>query len=106
MNRYANIIFLNDLIIFSWIYFVFVSNESHGREFVGSNWFQWWSSNGKPIIRNKRISVETILEFLSAGETHEEILHQFPSLEEEDILACLQFAVKLIKQNISIKNVA
>lgn len=62
--------------------------------------------NGKPIIRNKRISVETILEFLSAGETHEEILHQFPSLEEEDILACLQFAVKLIKQNISIKNVA
>ncbi len=62
--------------------------------------------SGKPIIRNKRISVETILEFLSAGETHEEILHQFPSLEEEDILACLQFAVKLIKQNISIKNVA
>ena len=35
--------------------------------------------SGKPIIRNKRISVETILEFLSAGETHEEILHQFPS---------------------------
>ena len=62
--------------------------------------------SGKPIIRNKRISVETILEFLSAGETHEEILHQFSSLEEKDILACLQFAVKLIKQNISIKNVA
>ncbi|MCB1177964.1 MAG: DUF433 domain-containing protein [Leptospiraceae bacterium] len=61
---------------------------------------------GKPIIRNKRISAETILEFLSAGESFEEILHQYPSLEKEDILACLQFAVKLMKQNYIIKNVA
>lgn len=48
--------------------------------------------NGKPIIRGKRITVQTILEFLSAGETHEEILKQYPSLQSEDIYACLKFA--------------
>ena len=45
--------------------------------------------NGKPTIRGKRITVQTILEFLGAGESREEILHQFPSLEAEDIDACL-----------------
>ena len=35
--------------------------------------------NGKPTIRGKRITVQTILEFLSAGEDREEILRQYPS---------------------------
>ena len=48
--------------------------------------------NGKPTIRGKRITVQTILEFLSAGESKEEILKQYPSLEYEDINACLEFA--------------
>ena len=48
--------------------------------------------NGKPTIRGKRITVQTILEFLSAGESSEEILKQYPSLEREDIAACLEFA--------------
>ncbi len=47
--------------------------------------------NGKPTIRGKRITVQTILEFLSAGETHDEMLRQYPSLTEEDILACLKY---------------
>jgi len=47
--------------------------------------------NGKPIIRGKRITVQTILEFLSAGESEEEILKQYPSLEPDDIKACLRF---------------
>ena len=48
--------------------------------------------NGKPTIRGKRITVQTILEFLSAGESVEEVLNQYPSLEREDITACLKFA--------------
>ncbi|MEC5166267.1 uncharacterized protein (DUF433 family) [Flavobacterium sp. PL11] len=62
--------------------------------------------NGKPIIRNKRITVQTILEFLSAGESQEEILRQYPSLEKEDIYACLKFASDLMKRNFTIKTVA
>jgi uncharacterized protein (DUF433 family) len=51
--------------------------------------------DGKPCIRDKRISVQTILEFLSAGTSKEEILYQYPSLEEADIDACLQYAAKV-----------
>ncbi len=47
--------------------------------------------NGKPTIRGKRITVQTILEFLSAGDSTEDILKQYPSLEKEDIEACLKF---------------
>jgi uncharacterized protein (DUF433 family) len=50
--------------------------------------------NGKPTIRGKRIMVQTILEFLDAGESREEILRQYPSLEDGDIDACLAFAAK------------
>ena len=52
--------------------------------------------NGKPTIRGKRIAAQTILEFLGAGETAEEILKQYPSLEPDDIRACLQFAALLM----------
>ncbi|MFC2100841.1 DUF433 domain-containing protein [Bacteroidota bacterium] len=62
--------------------------------------------NGKPTIRGKRITVNTILEFLSAGDSSEEILKQYPSLEKEDITACLKFAADLMNKNFIIKPVA
>jgi len=62
--------------------------------------------NGKPVIRNLRITVETILDYLSAGETHEEILRQYPMLESDDILACLAFASRLMAHSYSIKQSA
>jgi uncharacterized protein (DUF433 family) len=61
--------------------------------------------NGKPTIRGKRITVQTVLEFLGAGESSEEILHQYPSLEKEDIVACLQFASSLMDRNYVIRSV-
>ncbi len=48
--------------------------------------------DGKPCIRNMRISIQTILEFLAAGDTVEDILEQYPPLQSEDIFACLQYA--------------
>lgn len=62
--------------------------------------------NGKPTIRGKRIAVQTILEFLSTGENTENILKQYPSLDELDIKACLMFATELMNRNYSIKSVA
>lgn len=50
--------------------------------------------NGKPTIRGQRVTVQTVLEFLAAGESREEILRQYPMLEPEDIDACLRFAAK------------
>lgn len=51
--------------------------------------------HGKPTIRNKRYTVDLILDLLSAGSTHQEILEDYPNLEEADILACLAYASKL-----------
>ncbi|MGB1120618.1 MAG: DUF433 domain-containing protein [Saprospiraceae bacterium] len=59
--------------------------------------------NGKPTIRGKRITVQTILEYLQAGDTKEDILYQYPSLVKEDIDACLQFAIELMKRRYIIK---
>lgn len=52
---------------------------------------------GKPSIRNMRYPVAMILDLLAAGMTQEEILEDYEDLEAEDILACLQFAAKLIE---------
>ena len=61
--------------------------------------------NGKPVIRHLRISVETILGFLSAGDSTEDILKQYPVLEEEDIKACLSFAAKLLNHKYTVMKV-
>lgn len=59
--------------------------------------------NGKPIIRGKRITVQTILEYLSAGDSKEDILNEYPTLEMEDINACIKFAAELMNHQYSIK---
>ena len=53
--------------------------------------------HGKPTIRNKRYPVELILDLLSAGMTHQEILDDYPTLEENDIRACLAYASVLTR---------
>jgi uncharacterized protein (DUF433 family) len=62
--------------------------------------------NGKPIIAGTRISVQTIMEFLGAGDSIEEILEEYPSLSREDIYACLQFSTKLMANHYEIRKVA
>jgi len=47
---------------------------------------------GKPCIKDTRIAVGDILGWLAAGETHEDIMTDFPKLKEEHILAALHFA--------------
>jgi len=49
-------------------------------------------SHGKPTIRGLRYPVESILEYLTAGDTIEDVLAEFEDLEREDILACLAYA--------------
>lgn len=54
--------------------------------------------DGRPTIRSSRITVNTILEFLAAGDFREEILYQYPFLEPEYLDACLQFAADLMNR--------
>lgn len=59
--------------------------------------------NGKPTIRGLRITVQTILEYIAAGETKENLLYQYPDLEPEDIDACLKYASKLMGNKYTLK---
>lgn len=60
--------------------------------------------HGKPTIRNKRYTVDLILDLLTAGMTDQEILDDYPALEKEDILACLAYAARLTRTKTYIKS--
>jgi uncharacterized protein (DUF433 family) len=48
--------------------------------------------SGKPCIKDTRITVYDILEYLAGGMTEDQILADFPSLTRDDIRAALGFA--------------
>ena len=47
---------------------------------------------GKPCIKNTRIAVSDILQWLASGMSNEEIIEDHPQLKKEYILAALNFA--------------
>ncbi|AFY35576.1 protein of unknown function DUF433 [Calothrix sp. PCC 7507] len=47
---------------------------------------------GKPRIQGTRIPVSLILGYLATGKTHDQILQEFPDLQQDQILACLDYA--------------
>jgi uncharacterized protein (DUF433 family) len=55
---------------------------------------------GKPVIKGTRITVESILERLAAGETEAQILEANPRLSTDDIRAALRFAVQAMHADV------
>ena len=53
--------------------------------------------HGKPCIRGLRYPIESVLEYLAAGDSFEDVLAEFPDLEREDLLACLEFAKRSLQ---------
>ena len=51
---------------------------------------------GRPCIRGMRIRVKDVLDLLSSGVSREEILEDFPYLENEDITACIEYAAQQV----------
>jgi uncharacterized protein (DUF433 family) len=55
---------------------------------------------GKPVVAGTRITVELILEKLSAGETVDQVLAAHPRLTREGILAALGFAAEALRADV------
>ncbi|MCD6012971.1 MAG: hypothetical protein K0Q79_2833 [Flavipsychrobacter sp.] len=55
--------------------------------------------HGKPTIRGLRYPVEMILELLASGMTNKEILDDYSDLNNDDLLACIEYAAKLTHIN-------
>jgi len=51
-------------------------------------------AHGKPVIRGLRYPVEMLLELLSSGMSHDDILADYPDLEPDDLLAVLAYTSK------------
>ncbi len=49
---------------------------------------------GRPTVRSLRIRVTDILGLLAAGASRQEILDDYPELEDGDITASLEFAAR------------
>lgn len=62
--------------------------------------------NGKPVIRGTRITVQTVLEFLAAGDSVEDVLAEYPSLVAKDVRACLEYASRVMANRFSLVAVA
>ena len=50
--------------------------------------------SGKPSVRDTRVTVSDVLEYLAGGMSEDEILADFPYLTRDDIRACLAFAAE------------
>ena len=51
--------------------------------------------NGRPVIRGTRITVDTVLGYLSAGDSVEDVMQAHPRLDRDDVLACIDYARRL-----------
>ena len=47
---------------------------------------------GKPVIKGTRITVYDVPGWVAAGMNQQEILEDYPQLQEEHLLACLAYA--------------
>lgn len=62
--------------------------------------------NGRPVIAGTRIAVQSVLEYLGAGDAEQDVLEAFPELESGDVRACLQFAGKMMALRCDLLKVA
>ena len=62
--------------------------------------------NGRPTVRGTRITAQSVLEFLGAGDSIEEILEEYPILTRDDVLACLRYSSRLMGNHFVVEKVA
>ena len=56
---------------------------------------------GKPVVEGTRVTVESILEELGAGETIGQILEAHPRLTQEGVLAAVRFGAEALKADVT-----
>jgi uncharacterized protein (DUF433 family) len=62
--------------------------------------------NGQPLFEGTRISVQTVLEFLGAGDSIEDVLAEYPSLSREDLLEAIRFSSRMMGHHFVVREVA
>lgn len=55
---------------------------------------------GKPVISGTRITVESVLERIAAGESIDEFVREHPRVTRDDVLACVEFAARALRADV------
>lgn len=55
---------------------------------------------GKPVVAGTRITVESLLERLAAGENIEQLLDAHPRLTRQGVLAAIDFAAQALRADV------
>lgn len=69
-------------------------------EVIGRITIEPGKMGGRPCIRGMRITVNTVLGLLAEKVSREEILREYPYLEDEDITAVLLYASLLANDQV------
>ena len=56
---------------------------------------------GKPVVEGTRVTVETILDGLGAGESIEQVLEAHPRLTRDDVLAAVRFGAEALRADVA-----
>ena len=56
---------------------------------------------GKPVVESTRITVESILEELGAGQTIERLWDAHPRLTREGVLAAVRFGAEVLRADVA-----
>jgi uncharacterized protein (DUF433 family) len=59
--------------------------------------------NGKPTFKGTRITVKTIMEFLFAGDSEQEVLEGYPRITKEDLKTAKEFTTMILEKPITIQ---
>ena len=54
--------------------------------------------HGQACIKGTRIPVHQIVHMIANGDTIEDLLKEYPSLERDDIIACIDYAALLTEE--------
>lgn len=73
---------------------------------VGTHHNQSRHLQRQTVVRGTRMTVQTVLEFLAAGDSVEDVLQEYPSLKRENIQACFDYASKLMANHYSVVSLA
>lgn len=55
---------------------------------------------GKPVVAGTRITVESVVERVGAGESIEDIVEAHPNLTRDGVLAAISFAAEALKADV------
>ncbi len=61
--------------------------------------------NGRPTIRKMGITVATVIEYILAGDSWDEILENYPNLEYADLEACVKYTLGMVNHSHTIEKI-